>query len=339
MSEMQTNKKADYRFPRDLRAKGLLSDEAFLAAQRMLRPASEWFSWAQNALLFLGSALVLAGIIFFFAYNWKSMGPFLKFILLEAGILVCIISMFVLKLKPVVAKVLLLSASILTGILLAVFGQTYQTGADAYELFVSWAIVILPWVIVSRFAALWIGWLIIVNTGATLYWIQVAEPVHDTSFDLLCVLLAGINCAALVLREFGANRSLAWLQHRWHRGLLLAAVLIALCIPTVKLITEMGVATDGTAALLGSVLWVVAIVGGYICYRHRLPDMLPLALIVMAACLVVLVLIGRIVFEVASGLEEWLFLFMGFIIIGVISCAAVWLRRTAAAIARGNADD
>ncbi len=40
-------------------------------------------------------------------------------------------------------------------ILLAVYGQTYQTGADPYELFFGWAILIIGWVAISRFAPLW----------------------------------------------------------------------------------------------------------------------------------------------------------------------------------------
>ena len=51
-------------------------------------------------------------------------------------------------------QVLLIAGSVLTGVLLAVIGQAYQTGADVFELFVAWAVLILPWVFVSRSAAL-----------------------------------------------------------------------------------------------------------------------------------------------------------------------------------------
>lgn len=84
MNGTELNRKADVGIIRKLYRDGLLSDEALIAASAVLRPISSWFSWARRMLLFLGSALVLAGIIFFFAYNWAAMGRFLKFGLIEA---------------------------------------------------------------------------------------------------------------------------------------------------------------------------------------------------------------------------------------------------------------
>ena len=105
-------------------------------------------------LLLFGSALVLAGIIFFFAYNWAAMGKFLKFGLIEAGIIVCIVASHLRGRTDLSGKVLLLSGAVLVGVLLAVYGQIYQTGADAYGLFICWAVLIFGWVIISEFAAL-----------------------------------------------------------------------------------------------------------------------------------------------------------------------------------------
>src|SRR5699024_11365250 len=44
-----------------------------------------------------------------------------------------------------IRQLLLLIASIITGSLLALFGQVYQTGADTWQLFFAWAILITPW--------------------------------------------------------------------------------------------------------------------------------------------------------------------------------------------------
>ena len=38
-----------------------------------------WRLWAQRALLVLGAAHFLAGVVFFFAYNWEDLGPFARF--------------------------------------------------------------------------------------------------------------------------------------------------------------------------------------------------------------------------------------------------------------------
>ncbi|MCP4195428.1 MAG: DUF2157 domain-containing protein [Planctomycetaceae bacterium] len=39
---------------------------------------------ASRCLLFVGSALLLAGVIFFFAFNWKRMHPVVKFGIIES---------------------------------------------------------------------------------------------------------------------------------------------------------------------------------------------------------------------------------------------------------------
>ena len=37
--------------------------------------------------------MVLAGVVFFFAYNWTAMGRYLKFVLIEAGIVAGVIAL------------------------------------------------------------------------------------------------------------------------------------------------------------------------------------------------------------------------------------------------------
>ena len=101
-----------------LHRKGLINKEAYISANALLRPTSEWFTWAKNMLLLVGSVLVLAGIIFFFAYNWADMGKFFKLGLIETGIITCIIGSLYKK-DTLSGKVLLLSASILVGVFLA----------------------------------------------------------------------------------------------------------------------------------------------------------------------------------------------------------------------------
>ena len=282
-------------------------------------------------LLFFGSALVLAGIIFFFAYNWAAMGRFLKLGSIEAGIIVCIVASHLLGTTRLSGKVLLLSASVLVGVLLAVYGQTYQTGADAFELFIGWAVLILGWVIISDFAALWLLWLILLNTGAILYWHQVGHPAHSIRYEFLCLAVALLNGAALTLREVGVRKGLKWLYGRWLRGILLAASLVALSLPTIDLIVDFGSTAEVTA--LAAFAWAVAAVGGYACYRFKLRDMVPLALIVTNACVILLTLIGKVLFKNMGFNEPGMFLFFALIILAVVSGAAFWLRKTAATMA------
>jgi uncharacterized membrane protein len=321
------NREANIGIIRKLYQDGLLSGKAFTAASAVLQPVSSWFLWARRMLLFFGSALVLAGIIFFFAYNWAAMGRFLKFGFIEAGIMGCILASHLRGRSRLSGKVLLLSSSVLVGVLLAVYGQTYQTGADAFELFIGWAVLILGWVIVSEFAALWLVWLILLNTGAILYWHQVGHPAQSIRYEFLCLALAVLNGAALALREVGMQKGLEWLSGRWLRGILLAALLVALSFPAIDFILDLDGRTGWNA--FATFIWAITAAGGYICYRFKFRDMVPLALIVMNACVILLTLIGKILFHDIEVDNIGLFLFFALIILGVVSGAAFWLRKTA----------
>ena len=230
---MLTNKPLDkianIRAIQKLYQDGLLNDYAFVEARKVLRPATSWYAWATRTLLLFGSALILAGIIFFFAYNWSMMGKFLKFGIIEFGIIVCVIVSYYRGIDRLGGKTLILTASVLVGVLLAVYGQTYQTGADAFELFRAWALLIIGWVIISEFSALWFLWLVIINAGVILYWKQVGHPSHNIRYEWLCLTIGTLNGLALVLRELGLKFGFEWLKSGWLRVILLIEIGRASC--------------------------------------------------------------------------------------------------------------
>ncbi len=100
-----------------------------------------WKEFAEKVLL-LGVVFILARIIFFFAYNWKSMGRFFKFAIVELLIIISSFITWKYGLNRNVGKASVTAGSILIGVLLALIGQTYQSGADTYELFITWGIII-----------------------------------------------------------------------------------------------------------------------------------------------------------------------------------------------------
>jgi len=339
MMDSQLDKKANIRAIRKLHQDGLLTDKAFAVVTTMLRPRSAWLAWASRMLLLFGGALVLAGVIFFFAYNWAAMGRYLKFVLIETGIVSCIVASYLRGSKRLSGKVLLLSASVLVGVLLAVYGQTYQTGADAFELFTGWAVLILGWVLISEFAGFWVVWLILLNTGAILYWHQVGDPAHSLPYESLCMVLAFLNGLVLTFYEAGKKRDLEWLRGRWLRGLLIAGFLIPLSIPIIHLIVDPEDIRRVT--ILASIAWGVAAAGGYACYRYEIHDMIPLALVISNISLILLVFIGKILLHEGRSGEAALFLGFSLIVLVVVSGAVFFLRRTAAAMAKKTvrADD
>ena len=321
-------KKATIRAIYRLYQEDLLNEKAYNAASRVLRPSTVWFTWSNRMLLFFGSALVLAGIIFFFAYNWFSIGKFLKFGLIEFGIIACVAVSYIRGMDRLSSKVLILSSSVLAGVLLAVYGQIYQTGADAFELFRGWAILILPWVVISEFAALWVLWLVVTNAGVILYWQQVGHPSHALSYETLCIAIALLNSLFLILREKALIKGFDWLKGRWLRMALLIAVLIPLSVPTMYMIFDRG---RTIIMVLAAFIWAVASISGYICYRFKLRDMTSLSIIVMNISMILLALTGKFIFESIRSHAAASLVF-ALIILGVAGRVAVWLRKTKVAM-------
>ena len=73
---------------------------------------------------------------------------------------------------------LLSAAAVLLGALLAVYGQTYQTGADPWGLFATWALLILPWAVAACFTPLWLLVIGLIDTAHVLYLAQVRQGDH-----------------------------------------------------------------------------------------------------------------------------------------------------------------
>ncbi|MGM8937062.1 DUF2157 domain-containing protein [Psychrobacter glaciei] len=133
-----------------------------------------WLQFFDKALLIVGGVAFVLSLVFFIAYNWLYMGKMGKFALVEGALAITISLYVALSFRQrfaFIRQLLLLIASIITGSLLALFGQVYQTGADTWQLFFGWAVLILPWVIIARFPALWLLWLGLINT-VTLFYID-----------------------------------------------------------------------------------------------------------------------------------------------------------------------
>jgi uncharacterized membrane protein len=330
MSRDPADRPADVATIRELHSSGLLSDKGYEAALRLVRPPATWWLWASRMLLLVGGALLVGGVIFFFAYNWARIGHFAKFGLIEAAMAGSAAGACYLGRERIGGKLLLLCASVFVGVLLAVYGQTYQTGADAFELFTGWAGLIAGFVIIGNFAGLWVLWLAILETGLVLCFIQVAVPVYEVRYETLCLVLAAVNGSALGAREFGLTRGLAWLGGRWLREVLVLAAFVVLVIPTLGFIIEPDF--DAGVALVTVFLCLVALVGGYAIYRFLLPDMIPLVIIILAGCIILWTGVGKILFEGAEDATGPVFL-MSLCILVVTALVVMWLRGTAQSVA------
>ena len=114
----------------DLDAEAL---ERLFQAEVYRRP-SQWYRFIRLSLIALGAGFLLAGVVFFFAYNWDGLHKFVKLGIVAGLLAGCVIASWMMQPQSAAHKVLLFAACLLTGVLFAVYGQIYQTGADAGDL-------------------------------------------------------------------------------------------------------------------------------------------------------------------------------------------------------------
>jgi len=144
-----------------------------LLEKNVFNDADSWKKFLHLFFIVLGVGFTVLGIIFFFAYNWDSLPKFAKMGIVQVLIVTTTLAALFIKSNPTVKKTLLMGASVLVGALFAVHGQIYQTGANAYDLFLAWTFAILIWTLVANFAPLWMLFVALANTTIVLYFNQV----------------------------------------------------------------------------------------------------------------------------------------------------------------------
>ena len=121
-----------------------------------------------QGLAVMAAALVGLGLVFWVAAHWADLGRAGRFALLQGTLAVMALGGL---LRPVARVPLSLLVMLLSGALLAYFGQTYQTGADAWLLFALWAALLLPLALGLRSDVLWAPWALVAMTAVAL-WVQ-----------------------------------------------------------------------------------------------------------------------------------------------------------------------
>jgi uncharacterized membrane protein len=208
-----------------------------------------------------------------------------------------------LKENELISKVLLVVLSILVGTLLALVGQTYQTGADSWELFFYWALFILPWVFISRFWAMWIFWIGLIDISITLYQNRILDfsPIE---------ILFMLNSLALVAWEY-LKHHFKWLDNFWAIRLLGIIIMI-----TITKLT-----TDSVTLLPIGIVWIAIF---YYLYRVKQIDIFMLSLGFVGLSIVVLYYLINSVSWIHFNLVYILFIAM--VTIGLGMGFISWLK-------------
>ena len=306
-----------------LAATGLLGERSLDRALRLIghRPGRrDWLRFLEMILLVLGALFLLAGVIFFFAYNWSDLHRFAKLGLVQAAILLAAAIAHYVGLEKLVGKIALTSAAVLFGPLLAVFGQIYQTGADAYTLFVTWALLSVGLVLVGRFAPLWLLFQLLLNVTIALYieqvWGAADLPIGQSLFLLNALFLIGWEVANV--------RGIRWVQARWPAQLAAAAAFVTITYDTTRFIFDSrhwdSMQPFAPAAALLYLIFTVAVL--YV-YTRKIPDLLLLTMSMLS----LIVVVGSVVGRLLDFDETIVFLLGGFIVIVQAALAVTWLRR------------
>ena len=291
-----------------------------LKAAKIAPDARAWRTFIDHLLLWLGGLSLAFAVMFFVAYNWHDIGRFAKFGLAEGFVILAIAAYCRFAGHSAAGKVSLLAATICLGVLLALYGQTYQTGADTWQLFFTWAMLMLPWAIIGRFPAIWIVWAALINTSIALYYQTFQGIFRFMSGDEsgMLWLLFMVNTLLLVGWEFLAAKVWQWLAERWAIRLLATGS----GVPLTWLVLH-SIFARSDAGVVPGLAWVAWMAVMYFIYRRTKPDLFMLAGCCLSAITVAVSFAGE---HLLPGGSSGGFLLLALLVIGLGAGAAFWLK-------------
>jgi uncharacterized membrane protein len=279
---------------------------------------NQWLINLERFLLSLGIIFSLCGIVFFFAYNWQDMSSFFKLGLVQIiTVIIALIAFFRPK-TDFVYQIALTALCIMVGINFTVFGQIYQTGADAYDLFIAWTLLITIWVIISQFPPLWLFYLLLINVTIILYYGQVLGE-WDNIF-LLWILFI-INTLAIIFWEYFRPFAYRW----WPRVCATAAVFF-ISFGMMWWIIDRSEGMNQTIGVLIFISWLLMVLLGSWLYINQLKDLFMLILFYLSGIVLLNTFIIRNATEGLKGIEGVFFL-CSFLTIGLTILMAGFLIR------------
>ena len=218
--------------------------------------------WLPRGVAILAAALGGLGAIMWIAANWASMGRVGHFALLQGLVLATGLCAGLSQTARAPLGVLALLG---IGALFAYFGQTYQTGADPWQLFALWGVLGLPLCLGARSDVLWAPWALVVMTAISLWTHTYSGHRWNVEPDQLQVHLLAWT-ATLVL--IGALSSA--LQRYTGAGLWSFRTAVTLAVAAITLTALGGLFSRQVSAQYPLGLVLLAACGGLLGTRRRL---------------------------------------------------------------------
>lgn len=164
----------------------------------------------------LGIMSLLAAIIYFFASNWGGLERWHKFsvsFLLVIVLYVLSLSLSRLPHRGFLGKLFLLGGTVAFGVSVALIGQTYNSHADSYALFLTWSVPVFLFTLIIRYQPLYILSYVLIHLTILLYFFPTMNSWNrEEQFMLdVALLIALINILLFVTIETRMFRS-SWLR-------------------------------------------------------------------------------------------------------------------------------
>lgn len=310
-----------------------LSPENFEKAMLFLglRPQNkDWSIYWLKILLTTGLLFCVAGIICFFAFNWAVMPHLLKFGIIIALIIICGALSLWRGPDSLTGGLSLLACGLLAGPLLAVYGQYYQTGADAWELFRAWSFFLFLLALFGRQNGLWLATWIVASLWAVLgmYQLYFIADWHYSVLDMLHFgpFLLGQLIVLVVWEAFiwrARKQPESFLHAAWSARIVACVLLFVLTWEAMQTIITLNSWRHDDfmpgSPLIPALLYLIFMVTGFFWYRRKRPDTLILTFMMFS--LIVL-------------LYTFMFTFLDFFSAGGMLFAAVLLIGLAFGVTR-----
>jgi len=313
----------------DWAEQGRIAAPNVVAALRVvgtLPDPADWRRFVDRLLLWGGATLCAAGLIFFLAYNWQDLGKFAKFGLAEALLAVSVVVSFRGGGESPASKAALFAAALVTGALFALFGQTYQTGADTFELFAAWALAILPWALVSRSPLLWLLCLALGNLAIYYYFHADLSVIGFLlNFERQFWALIFFNAAALAIWEYAAGKFQPRLHASWAMRIIAAAC--GLSVTWFCMMTILSSARSTTPLVyLTYLAWLVI---SFVYYRYKRFDLFIISGQILSLVLIVATFMVDALFKMSIIDDAFGSLVIGAVVICLSAAGGVWLKHLA----------
>lgn len=338
---------------------GLISKEAQQAALTQIHqdktrfPTSlQWRSLFDLMLIWLAGLLIGSGIIFFVAANWQDMSQFVRFALVETCLLLTLSVYLVIRKRALnrgdllgfgytTANALLLLICLIIGSLFALVGQTYQTGADPWQLFAVWGLFVLPLALVAGTELLWLLFGLLVNAALLLYFDAFPGAGGlvwgaNSALAWLFVLNLALHLSCLFLSGEITNSPVAQFTHKQRFFAPLLRQLTILAALSIVTILSIEAIFDWKNSIW-LMIYFALITAGYFLYNRYLQDIFVLAIGSFSLVAVANSLLIRATLE--GDEPVGMFLVLGVSIIGSTTAVTLWLKQRHKAFSQGGLSD